>query len=90
MGETAKISMNGRSQAVRLPAGFRFDTYTTDSSLKNNGRDTYLLMGGLRFSKYLRLINELSYAIDNIHPEGAGAPSKHIYGYTAWMQGSFY
>ncbi len=71
-------------------AGFRFDTYTTNSALKNNGRDTYLLMGGLRFSKYLRLINELSYAIDNIHPEGAGAPSKHIYGYTAWMQGSFY
>ena len=26
MGETAKIFMNGRSQAVRLPASFRFDT----------------------------------------------------------------
>ena len=25
MGETAKIFMNGRSQAVRLPAKYRFD-----------------------------------------------------------------
>jgi antitoxin VapB len=26
MGRTARIFMNGRSQAVRLPAEFRFDT----------------------------------------------------------------
>ena len=26
MNQTAKIFMNGRSQAVRLPADFRFDT----------------------------------------------------------------
>jgi hypothetical protein len=71
-------------------AGFRYDTYTTNSDIKNNGRDTYTFMAGLRFSKHLRLINEFSYAIDNIHPEGAAAPSKDIYGYTAWMQGSFY
>jgi hypothetical protein len=71
-------------------AGFRFDTYTTDSDVKNNGRDTYTLMAGLRFSKYLRLINEGSFAIDNIHDRNASAPSKQIYGYTAWMQGSFY
>ncbi len=71
-------------------AGFRFDTYTTSSDLKNNGKDTFALMAGLRFSKLLRLINEGSYAVDNIHAEGASAPSKHIYGYTAWMQGSFY
>ncbi|MDB4939072.1 MAG: hypothetical protein JWP87_6044 [Labilithrix sp.] len=71
-------------------AGFRYDTYTTDSSVKNNGIDTYTLMAGLRFSKYLRLINEASYTIDNIHPTGGAAPSKDIYGYTAWMQGSFY
>ena len=39
---------------------------------------------------HLRLINEASYAVDNMHPEGAAAPSKHIYGFTSWMQGSFY
>jgi len=71
-------------------AGFRYDMYTTDSSLKNNARDTYTFMAGLRFSKHLRLINEFSYAIDNIHPAGAPPPSKDIYGYTAWIQGSFY
>lgn len=71
-------------------AGFRFDTYTTDSSLENNSRHTYGLMGGLRFSKLLRLINEGTYAVDNIHADGASAPSKHVWGYTAWLQGSFY
>jgi hypothetical protein len=71
-------------------AGFRYDMYTTDSSLKNNARDTYTFMAGLNFTKYLRIINELSFAVDNIHPEGAAPPSKHIYGYTAWMQGRFF
>jgi hypothetical protein len=71
-------------------AGFRYDTYTTDSSLANNARDTFTLMAGARFSKFLRLINEASYAVDNLHPEGAAPPSRHIYGYTAWLQGSFY
>lgn len=71
-------------------AGFRFDTYTPESAIDNNGRDTYTLMAAARFSKYLRLVNEFSYAIDNIHPESTLAPSRHIFAYTAWMQGSFY
>lgn len=71
-------------------AGFRYDMYTTDSSIANNARDTYTFMAGARFSKLLRLINEVSYAIDNIHAQNAAAPSKHIFGYTAWLQGSFY
>jgi hypothetical protein len=71
-------------------AGFRYDTYTTASAIENNARDTYTLMAGANFTKYLRLINELSYAVDNIHPEAAVAPSKEIYGYTVWMQGRFY
>jgi len=71
-------------------AGFRYDTYTTDSDIANNARDTYTFMAGLRFGKNLRLMNEASYAVDNMHPEGAVAPSKHIYGYTAWLQGGFY
>jgi hypothetical protein len=70
--------------------GFRYDTYTTDASISNNGRDTYTFMLGARFSKYLRLVNELSYAIDNIHAPNTDAPSRHIAAYTAWMQGSFY
>ena len=90
--------LNERGLSIRLDqeltkwgiAGFRYDMYTTDSSIANNARDTYAFMAGARFSKYLRLINEASYAIDNLHPEGAAAPSKHIFGYTAWLQGSFY
>lgn len=71
-------------------AGFRFDTYTTDVSQANNARDTYTFMLGARFTKYLRLMNELGYAIDNIHPKGGTAPSQHILQYSAWLQGSFY
>ncbi len=71
-------------------AGFRFDTYTTDTSQANDARDTYNFMLGARFSKHLRLINELSYAIDNIHPKGDAPPSKHVLQYSAWLQGSFY
>jgi hypothetical protein len=71
-------------------AGFRYDMYTTDSSIKNNARDTYNFMAGLNFTKFLRLINELSWAVDNVHPEGAAPPAKHILGYTAWLQGRFF
>lgn len=70
--------------------GFRYDTYTTDDSQTNNARDTYTFMLGARFSKYLRLINELAYAVDNIHPSGGTAPSQHVLQYSAWLQGSFY
>ena len=71
-------------------AGFRFDTYTTDVSQANDARDTYTFMLGARFTKYLRLMNELSYAIDNMHLKGDVAPSKQIIQYSAWLQGSFY
>jgi len=71
-------------------AGFRFDTYTADSSQANDARDTYDFILGARFSKHLRLMNELTYAIDNIHREGDAPPSKHVLQYSAWLQGSFY
>ncbi|MDB4942659.1 MAG: hypothetical protein JWP97_2193 [Labilithrix sp.] len=71
-------------------AGARFDTYTTDSSIDENGRDAYVLMAGVRFTRWLRLVNEVSYVIDNLHPAAAPAPSRHTFGYTAWLQGSFF
>jgi hypothetical protein len=71
-------------------AGVRYDTYTTDTTLENNARDTYTFMLGARFHKHLRLVNEVAYAIDNIHPDGGAAPSQHLLSYTAWLQGSFY
>ena len=71
-------------------AGFRYDTYTPDTSVSNNARDTYTFMLGARFNKNLRLVNELAYAIDNTHPKAGEAPSQHLLQYTAWLQGSFY
>lgn len=70
-------------------AGFRFDTYTADVAQANNARDTYTFMAGVRLSKHLRIINELEYAIDNMHPGGAVPPSRQSVQYSAWLQGSF-
>jgi hypothetical protein len=70
--------------------GFRFDSYIPDVAVQNDGRDTYTFMLGARFSKNLRLINELAYAIDNVHFAAAPPPSKHLLQYSAWLQASFY
>lgn len=71
-------------------AGFRYDMYTIDSAIKNNARDTYTAMAGIRFHKLLRLINEASFIVDNMHASGKAPPSKHIVQYSLWLQGSFY
>lgn len=71
-------------------AGFRFDTYTPDSAVENNARDTYTFMAGAKSHKLLRLINEASWIIDNVHVGTGSPPSKHIFQYTMWLQGSFY
>jgi hypothetical protein len=71
-------------------AGYRYDTYSPNTSLENNARDTHTLMAGAKFTKLLRIVNEASYIIDNVHPATALAPSKHIFQYSLWMQGSFY
>ncbi len=71
-------------------AGFRYDMYTTDSSIANNARDTYTLLAGARFSKLLRLMHEWSWSVDNIHATNAPAPSKHIFEFSVWLQGSIY
>lgn len=70
--------------------GFRYETYTPDTSIKNNARDIYTFMAGARFSKLLRFINEVSWAIDNAHPERGVAPSQHIFQYTGWLQGAIF
>lgn len=92
------VDIHQRSLYVRVEqdltrwalAGFRYDTYTLDTSVKNNARDTYAIMAGAKFSKLFRWINEVSWAIDNIHPENTTAPSRHIFQYTSWLQGSIY
>jgi hypothetical protein len=92
------INLQERGVYIRLEqdfgdhvfGGFRFDMYTPDIAIKNNARDTYTLMGGVKFTKLLRFVNEFSYIIDNAHVPSALPPSKHIFQYSFWMQGSFY
>jgi len=58
--------------------------------VKNNARDIYTVMGGVTFTKLFRIMNEASYMIDNMHAANAAPPSKHIFQYSLWVQGSFY
>jgi len=71
-------------------AGYRFDTYTPNDQLATNARDTHTVMTGLRFTKHLRIVNELAAIIDNVHPAGSSPAGKHIYQESLWMQASFY
>jgi hypothetical protein len=72
-----------------VTAGYRFDTYTPNVSLDNDGRDThaFLLVG--RISSNLRWMNEFGAAFDNVHPVGAPAPAKHIAYLSTVLQAMF-
>jgi antitoxin VapB len=54
MARTAKIFMNGRSQAVRLPAEFRFDTQEVFISRDEKTGDVILLMQDTRKANWDR------------------------------------
>ena len=58
--------------------GLRYDFYTPDSAIKNDGRDTYGIVGVVHFTRGLQLMAEYDHAIDNVHAAGTGAPSRHI------------
>ncbi len=72
-----------------LLAGYRYDVYVPDTALKNNGRDTHSFLAGARFSHNLRLMNELFYAIDNVHPAGTLPPSATVFGFSSVLQAQF-
>jgi hypothetical protein len=72
-----------------VTAGYRFDTYTPDSSLTTNARDTHALLAVARISRNLRWMNEVGFAIDNVHPSGASPPSKHIVYFSSVLQAMF-
>lgn len=69
--------------------GYRFDTYTPNAAIDNNGRDThaFLLVG--KISPNLRWMNEFGTAIDNVHAFGAAPPSKHIAYFSTVLQAGF-
>lgn len=73
----------------RVTAGARYDSYTPDSSIKNNGRDQYSILAALHLGPHLRLMSEATYAIDNAHARGATAPSKHSVVFSEVLQAMF-
>lgn len=76
-------------QVKRFTLGYRYDTYTPDSSIETNARDTHSFVASYNFSKHLRWMNELDYAIDNIHPESATPPSRRLLVYSSVLQAMF-
>jgi hypothetical protein len=73
----------------RLVAGYRYDMYTPNSALANNARDTHAFLFVWKISPNLRWMNELDWAIDNVHPVGAPAPSKQILALSTVLQAMF-
>jgi len=69
-----------------LQIGYRYDFYTTDTTIKNNARDTHAFVGVIRFTPNLRWMNEVDDAIDNIHAAGTPAPARHIFAFSSVMQ----
>lgn len=72
-----------------LMAGYRFDTYSPDTAIANNARDTHAFLAVVRFSQNLRWMNELNWAIDNVHPPDVPPPSKHIVSFSTVLQAMF-
>jgi hypothetical protein len=69
--------------------GYRYDFYSTDTALKNNARDTHAAVVVVRFSQNLRFMNEIDYAIDNIHAARTDAPSRRFFAFSSVLQAGF-
>lgn len=73
----------------RLLAGYRYDMYSPETSIKNNARDTHAFLIVGKISPNLRWMNEVDWAIDNVHPQGTPPPSKHIVMFSSVLQAMF-
>jgi hypothetical protein len=69
--------------------GYRYDMYTPDTSIKNNARDAHAFLAVAKISPNLRWMNELTWAIDNVHPTGTLPSSKHILMFSSVLQAMF-
>jgi len=69
--------------------GYRYDMYTPNVSIKNNARDTHAFLAVWKISPNLRFMSELGWAIDNVHPFGTPAPSKHLVYFSNVLQAMF-
>jgi hypothetical protein len=68
---------------------FRYDHYTPNTDLANNGRHTYSVVGGVLPTKGLRLLVEFDHAIDEAHRVGAAPADKQISTFSTVMQARF-
>lgn len=69
MGRTARIFMNGRSQAVRLPAEFRFDTKEVYIRKDPKTGDVILSKRPNDWDSFLRARDEAEIPDDFLTPE---------------------
>lgn len=69
--------------------GYRYDMYSPDTAIKNNARDTHAFLAVWKISPNLRLMSELGWAIDNVHPRNSPPPSKHIVYFSNVLQAMF-
>ena len=91
------VSLDERALYVRIEqdlspwllAGYRYDFYSPDTSIKNDARDTHAFLAVVRFSPNLRWMNELDWAIDNVHAGADAPPSKHIVSFSTVLQAGF-
>ncbi|HEY2518410.1 MAG TPA: porin [Polyangiaceae bacterium] len=56
--------------------GFRWDEYTPDTSISDNARDTFAVVGVAHFNAWLQLMLEYDHAIDHVHAAGKSATDK--------------
>jgi hypothetical protein len=69
--------------------GYRYDMYTPNTAINNNARDTHAFLAVWKISPNLRFMNELGWAIDNVHALNTPAPSKHIVYLSSVLQAMF-
>ena len=62
MPQTAKLFMNGRSQAVRLPAEFRFDGKEVSIRKDPKTGDVILSREPANFDRFFQMLDELGPA----------------------------
>lgn len=69
MSSTAKIFTNGRSQAVRLPLAFRFDTAEVFIRQDPISGDVILSKKPADWNEFLQLLPKLTVDVDFLSPQ---------------------
>ena len=89
MSQTAKIFMNGRSQAVRLPAEFRFDA--DEVSIRKDPRTGDVILSEKsakqkNWEKFLELRKKTKVPDDFLSPEERHLPAADGDPFEGWQE----